>query len=227
MPRKVLLGCGIAASLFYFGMDALAASRYDGYSYTGQTISELSAVGAPTRSLWIPLGFVYSILMVASGIGIWASAGQKRALRVVAGLVAGIGIVGLVAWPFAPMHRREVLAAGGATRADTMHIILGAVDTVLFTLSIAFGATAFGKRFRLYSIATILFVLGFGALTGMAGPKIADNEPTPWVGVHERIAVFGSMLWVAVLAAGLLRARGAIAPRRPGKPAVTPRLIPR
>ncbi len=226
MLRKVLLGCGIAASLLYFGMDVLAASRYAGYSYTGQTISELSAVGAPTRSLWIPLGFVYSILMVASGIGIWASAGQKRALRVVAGLVAGIGIVGLVAWPFAPMHRREVLAAGGATRADTMHIILGAVDTVLFTLSIAFGATAFGKRFRLYSIATILFVLGFGALTGIAGPKIADNEPTPWVGVHERIAVFGSMLWVAVLVGSLLTVRGAIAPRRPGKPAVTPRLIP-
>jgi hypothetical protein len=48
--RKVLLSCGVAATLLYFGMDLLATWRYDGYSYTDQTISELSAVGAPTRS---------------------------------------------------------------------------------------------------------------------------------------------------------------------------------
>lgn len=203
--RKVLLGCGVAATLLYLGMDLLAASRYDGYSYTDQTISELSAVGAPTRSLWIPLGFVYSILTIACGFGVWASAAQKRALRFVAVFVAAIGVLGLVAWPFAPMHQREVLAAGGGTLSDTMHLVLGAADSLLFVLSIALGATAFGKRFRLYSIATILVVLAFGALTGMDASKISDNDPTPWVGITERIAVFGSMLWIAMLAIALLR----------------------
>ncbi len=86
-----------------------------------------------------------------------------------------------------------------------MHLILAAVSTLLFVLSIALGATASGKRFRLYSIATILVVLAFGALTGMDASKISDNEPTPWVGITERIAVFGSMLWIAVLAIVLLR----------------------
>jgi len=206
---KALLGCGVAATLLYVGTDLLAASLYDGYSYTDQTISELSAVGAPTRSLWIPLGVVYSVLTVACGFGIWASAGRKRALRFVAVFVSGIGILGLVAWPFAPMHQREVLAAGGGTLSDTVHLMLGAADTFLFVLSIACGATAFGKRFRLYSIATIFFVLAFGALTGMDAPRVADNERTPWVGITERIAVFGSMLWIAVLAIALLRARDA------------------
>ena len=157
-------------------MDVLAASRYDGYSYTDQTISELSAVGAPTRSLWIPLGFVYSVLTIACGFGIWASARQKRALRFVAAFVAGIGVLGLVAWPFAPMHQREVLAAGGGTLSDTMHLILGAADTLLFVLSIAFGATAFGKRFRLYSIATILVVLAFGAFTAWTPPRLPTTS---------------------------------------------------
>jgi hypothetical protein len=41
-PIRVLLGCGIASTLLYFGMDVLAALPYDGYSCTGQTISELS-----------------------------------------------------------------------------------------------------------------------------------------------------------------------------------------
>jgi hypothetical protein len=42
--RRALLGCGVAAALLYVGMDLLAAWRYDGYSYTDRTISELSAV---------------------------------------------------------------------------------------------------------------------------------------------------------------------------------------
>jgi hypothetical protein len=86
-----------------------------------------------------------------------------------------------------------------------MHLILGAVDTLLFVLSIAFGSTAFGKRFRFYSIATILIVLAFGAFTGINASKVSHNDPTPWVGITERTAVFGSMLWIAVLAIALLR----------------------
>jgi len=203
--RRALLGCGVAAALLYFGMDLLAARRYDGYSYTDQTISELSAVGAPTRSLWIPLGFVYSVLTIACGLGIWASATQKRALRFVAVFVTGVGVLGLVGWPFAPMHQREVLAAGGGTLSDTMHLTLAAVSSLLFVMSIALGATASGKPFRLYSMATIVVVLVFGAFTGMDASKISDNQPTPWVGITERIAVFGSMLWIAVLAIALLR----------------------
>ncbi len=215
--RKALLGCGVASTVLYFGMDIVATLLYDGYSYTDQTISELSAIDAPTRSLWVPLGFVYSVLVIAGGVGVWTSAGQKRSLRVVGGFVAGIGILGLVAWPFAPMHQREVLAAGGGTLSDTMHLILGTADTLLFVLSIAFGATAFGKRFRLYSIATILLVLVFGALTGMDASKVANNEPTPWVGVTERIAVFGSMLWISVLAFALLRIQGSFGERIKGE----------
>ena len=31
------------------------------------------------------------------------------------------------------------------------------------------------------------------------------NLPTPWVGVRERINIYGYMLWMAVLAIALLR----------------------
>ena len=54
--RKALLACGVAAFLLYFALDLVAALLYDGYSYTDQTINELSAIDAETRSLWIPLG---------------------------------------------------------------------------------------------------------------------------------------------------------------------------
>jgi hypothetical protein len=203
--RKLLLCLGAGSLLLYFALDLTAALRYDGYSYTGQTISELSAVGAPTRSLWIAPGLVYGVLTIAYGYGVWTAAGDRRSLRVVAGCISVIGILGLAAWPFAPMHQREVLAAGGGDLRDTAHLVLGGLDTLLFIASMAFGALAFGGRFRFYSLASILVVLLSGALTGLESGKVAADEATPWIGVSERIAVFGSMLWLAVFGIALLR----------------------
>ncbi len=213
MLRKVLLVCGILSSLLYGAM--MGAIRFEGYSPISQTVSELSAIGAPTRPLWAVLGPVYDVLVLAFGLGVWVSAGGKRALRVVGGLLVALAMLGWV-WPFASMHQREVLAAGGGTLSDTLHIILGAVTVLFMLVVIGFGATAFGKRFRLYSIATILILLVFGALTGLDGPRIAANLPTPWVGLWERINIGVFLLWVVVLAIALLRVRdtGAVTGRQ-------------
>lgn len=57
------------------------------------------------------------------------------------------------------------------------------------SLTIGFGRAALGKRFRLYSVATIVSFVVFGALTGIDAPGIAKNLPTPWIGVWERINI--------------------------------------
>lgn len=201
MRRKLLLVCGILASLLYVATDMLAAIRWEGYSYTAQTISETFAIGAPTRPLVLLRGLGYSVLVITFGLGVWGSASGKRPLRVAAGLLVGIAVVDLVAPFVAPMHLR----GAERTLTDTMHIVLASVDVLFILLIIGFGASAFGKRFRLYSIGTILVVVVFGTLAGLDGPRIAANLPTPWVGVTERISVFSYMLWLVVLGIGLLR----------------------
>jgi hypothetical protein len=201
MVRTALLVCGILSSLLYVGTDLFAAMRYEGYSYTAQVISELAAIGAPTQSLVSPLFTAYDVHLIAFAAGVWASAGGKRALRVVAGLLAGVALVGSV-WFFFPMHMRGT----GITLTDTVHAVIAGVVSLLILLAIGFGATAFGKRFRRYSIATILILLVSGVLTGLDAPRIQANLPTPWVGVMERINLLGYLLWVAVLAIALLRA---------------------
>jgi hypothetical protein len=143
--QKALLVCGILASLLYVAM--MQAIRYEGYSATSQTVSELSAIGAPTRALWSWLGVVYMLLAIAFGWGVWKSASANRPLRVVGGLLLALGLLGLL-WPLGAMHQREVLAAGGATLSDTMHVVLGTMTPVMFLLAIAFGAAAFGPGFR-------------------------------------------------------------------------------
>lgn len=203
--RQILLICGVLSSILYLAMNVFVPMRLEGYSSVSQTISELSAVGVATRPLWVWLGAAYTLLVLAFGLGVWRSAGRNRPLRVVGGLMIAYAVTGL-AWPFAPMHQREILAAGGGSLADTMHLVLGGVTGILYLSALGFGAAAFGKNFRLYSIVTILITVVFSALTGMAGPRIGADLPTPWVGVWERIFIGGFLVWIVVLAAILLRA---------------------
>jgi hypothetical protein len=102
------------------------------------------------------------------------------------------------------MHQREVLAAEGGTFSDTMHLVFGGVSSIIFFVMLGFGAWAMKGPFRIYTIATVLLMVVFGTLMGMETPGVAEDEPTPWLGVYERFAIEGSLLWISVLAAFLL-----------------------
>ena len=201
--HKALLICGILAGILYVAMTILVGRMWGGYSAADQTISELSAIGAPTRPLWVVLATIYTALMIAFGWGVVKSAGRNRALRLVGALLVTQAVFG-VFWP--PMHQRAVLAAGGATLTDTLHIVWTIVTSVFFMLALGFGAAAFGKRFYLYSLATIAIVFACGAWTGTYASGIQANLPTPWAGVWERLNTGAFMVWIVALATTLLRA---------------------
>lgn len=196
--RGILLLCGLFSSLAYIGADVAAAMSWQSYSYINQSISELFAIGSPVK--WV-FGLVpYSPLVIAFGIGVWWSAGRKRALRASGILLACYGITSQAASNF-PMHLRG--ATGSFT--DTMHIVMTVVLVFLIMLFIGFGTTAAGKWFRFYSVGTIVTLLVFGALAGMQAPRIAANLPTPFLGILERVNVYSSMFWVATLGVLLMR----------------------
>ena len=217
MTRRFLLACGVLAALWFAAMNILVPMQWADYSSASQTVSELSAVGAPTRSVWMALGSVYSLLIAAFGFGVWKSARGNRALRVVGGLLIIHSIFG-ASWP--PMHQRAVLAAGGATLTDTLHLVWAFVTVLLMTLEIWFGGASLGARFRAYCLATIVLLLGGGILTTIDSPAVSANLPTPWIGVWERINIGVYLLWLAVLAVALWRSREDVAsPAVPCRPA--------
>jgi len=203
--QKTLLVCGIVSSLLYVAINIIVAMEWKAYDSASQTVSELSAIGAPTRTLWMVLAMAYTLLMIAFAVGVWKSAGENRRLRIAGGLMIVYGALGIL-WPFAPMHLRETLAAGGGTFSDTMHIALAVVTQLIYLLALGFAAASLGKRFRIYSIATFIVLLVFGVLTFLDSPGIATNQPTPLIGVWERIDIGVFLLWVVVLATILLRA---------------------
>ena len=201
-PRGVFLVCGIVAPILYVAMTLFVGLLWEGYSLTSHTPSELSAIGAPTRTLWVLLGNVYTVLMIAFGWSLGRTAAHNRAVRAVGVLLMTQAVFGYF-WP--PMHQRAVLAAGGGTLTDTLHLVWAMVTGIFFMLAMGFGAAAFGKRFRIYSIATMVIVFACGAWTATYASRVQANLPTPGIGVWERINIAAFMLWVAVLAIAVLR----------------------
>lgn len=200
----LLLTCGILSSALYAAMNVFVAMQWEAYSSRSMTVSELSAIDAPTRALWVPWGLVYTLLMAAFGWGVYASAQGNRRLRAAGGFLIAYGISGL-AWPLFPMHLREVLAAGGSNWSDTLHLVTASVTVLIMLLAMGYGAAALGRSFRIYSIVSMLVLATFGALTSSEAPAVDVNGPTPWIGVYERINIGVFLLWVIVLAVLLLR----------------------
>lgn len=205
IARRGLLWCGILSSLLYVVTDVLGGLRYDGYSFTSRAISELSAIGAPSKPFVDPLFIAYDFIVLAFAIGVLgASGGRDRALRMAAAALIGYGVIGIIAGligPFFSMHQRGV----GSVATDAPHIVLTGVLVLLLLLAIGFGAFALGNRFRVYSLVTLATVILFGALTTPYPARMDAGQSTPGLGIIERIDVYSALLWLAVLAGALLR----------------------
>ena len=201
MKLKLFLSCGILSSLLYVGMNAFVPPLFEGYSVASQTVSELSAIGAPTRTLWVWLGTLYAALLMAFGYGVWRHAETNHPLRAAGISLLANGTLSLY-WP--PMQLRGSEFA----LTDALHIAWSIATVLLMVVAIAFGAAALGRRFRRYSLATIAVLMLFGVLTGLEAPNLAANLPTPWIGVWERISIVAFMAWLLALSAILLRYQG-------------------
>lgn len=208
IARRVLLACGPLSSLLYVATDIIGGLRYEGYSFNSQTISELMAVGAPSKPLVDPLFLAYNALVLAFGVGVFRDAGgRKRALRISGVLLMVYAALGLTGPTLFPLQAPRGL---GGVADDVPHIVLTAVLVVLLLLAFAFGASTFGRGFRAYSIVTLAIVIAVGALSGAYGARLAAGEPTPGLGIVERIDVYACLLWIAVLGIALGRRRLAV-----------------
>lgn len=201
--RKLLLACGLAYALLYVIInDVVAASLYEGYSRLSQAVSELSATQAPTRALLRAMIWPFAALELAFGLGVWASSGGKRALRVVGGIVMAHALMSPL-WLLAPMTTRGVLSQSMPAN-DVGHLVLSAATVLMIVAQLGFSAAAFGRWFRIYSLLSIAAVLVFGALTGVEARHLAGGGATPWMGLFERVSMAAWLLWLAVLSVTLL-----------------------
>ncbi len=200
--KKWLLACGILASLVRVAADVLAAIWYPGYSFWNQTMSQLAAIEAPTRTFQLALLAVFAVLVTAFGAGVWMSAGKKRSISMAGIFIIAFGITGLVGLAFP----QTAMQLTGGLEAQLIHIAATAVGVVLIILFIGFGAAGDKLAFRFYSVATVIIMFLFGFLASAKAPKAVDFA-APGMGTLERICYYSYLLWIAIFAALRLRAK--------------------
>ena len=131
--QHVLLVCGILSSLLYAATDLVGGLLDEGYSFTSQTISELGAIGAPSKPLVDSLFMIYPVLALAFSAGVLREAtGRNRALRITGALLAAYAIFGAVGFRTAPIHQR----GAGSLASDLPHIVVAGVVVLLMLLAL-------------------------------------------------------------------------------------------
>jgi uncharacterized protein DUF998 len=183
LPKTVLIAALIAAVLF-IATDLLGLVRWKGYDYIHQSISDLTAVGSPTRSWAIPLTLGHNLALLIAGVAIWLLPGRNIALRITASLL----MVTAIAWLGGQLFPNQV---GETPARSSPIVILGATAVVASVLMIAFGAAAFSGWFRVVSIGVlaafaVLTVLGF-------------LQASPRVGLQERVLSYVMLGWMILL----------------------------
>jgi hypothetical protein len=199
--RQPLLLCGVVSPLLYAVADLLAGLSSPGYSFRDQTISELGAIGAPSRPLFASLLVFVYVLFTAFAVGVYRSARNERNLRIAGALLIALGVLALTVGQLAAMQPRG--AEQGLNGAA--HLIEGAAAMVLLLAAMGFAAAARGRKFAIYTVVTVAVMLLFGGWSAMEIPRVEAGLPTPWVGVKERIYWYSYQIWFVVLAILLRR----------------------
>ncbi|WP_206797037.1 DUF998 domain-containing protein [Amycolatopsis sp. MtRt-6] len=198
--RPLLVPVAVAAVAVYIAGDVLSALLYDGYSYTDQAISELSAFGSPVRPLMVTVIAIHNVLLLAFGIGVLRVSRSRSVWWIGALQIAEFVLVGIATHTFWAMSSRG--RAPGFN--DTMHIALSGVFSLLVVTMMIFSAVAFPGWFRRYALATTVVVVGFGIASSLAMRGLERND-TPCAGGFERINAYAYFAWLVVLAVMVTR----------------------
>jgi hypothetical protein len=193
------LTCGLIGPALTVATDLLACSRWRAYRPITQSISVLSAVGAPTRGLVTGLGLVRDSSLALLALGVNRSAPAGGALRKTGRLVLATSAADAAATAFLPRDygqptwgRRN--AANTLVMAAAVACSIGAMGT---------GAAALPGGFRVFS-ATI--PMSYAGLTLLALACATGRDPsTAPTGAQERTMAYSYQLWLAGLALVLLR----------------------
>lgn len=197
--RRGLLWCGLLGASLNVFVDVLSSRLYPGYSYLDQAVSELSAIGAPTRSLLVWLGVPFVVLLASYAVGIWRTA-SGRALRVVTALLMAQAPLTALA----PLRSMNVRGAE-RTVGDVLHLVATGGGALVILTAMGFGAVALGRRFGVFTMVVAFAMMTFSGWAVLQPCRVAEGLPTPWLGLKERAGYYMYPVWLAGLSVALLR----------------------
>lgn len=198
-PVRLLLACGLVAPALSLVADVLACARWRTYRPVAQSMSELGAIGAPTRDLVTGLNLARDLSLAAFAAGVCKSSGGDPAMRAMGGLLLANATSDAVASAFLPRDYAQPTWSG----RNTANTLVMATGVACYMAAMVAGALAPLGRFRAVSVGVPLSYLGLTALA----LSLAARRQTPPVttGAQERTMAYSYQLWIAALAAALMR----------------------
>lgn len=201
LPTDVLMFSGMLAIIIYALHVVIGGIKWKGYSHLQQPISDLTATGAPNRTLMLSLTTIYGLLALLFAVSFTILKSREHNTLVLWG---GISFIVLhlvsVLYPLFPQD----LPGTETTFRGKMHLVITAL-IVPFTISTPF-LIGFGflsepqwHAFGLYSIITGILILVFGGTTAIFYAK-----KIPYFGLVERLNIGALQVWTFVFSLELV-----------------------
>jgi hypothetical protein len=195
-PKIWLLRTGMLAVPVYVLHVLLGGFLWKDYSHLQQPISDLTAIGAPSRTLMLNLTSIYGVMALIFAISFSVFESMKHYKLVFLGGISFI-LMELVSisYGFFPQD----LPGSEVTFEGTMHLVVTGLIvpfTILSPFLIGFGfiKELKWKSFGIYSIISGCLILIFGSLCG-----VFFANKLPYFGLVERINIGVLQVWTFML----------------------------
>ncbi len=203
MRHALLRSGGVGAAVVYGLAVGWGGLLWPGYSHLAQPVSDLIAIGAPSKAALDPLFAFYNLLTAGFGWGLLRvfraepPGPATRHGRLGAMLLMAEALAGLLtqAFPEGPGGAGARVDLGGA-----LHIVCAAtssITSILAALLLGHALAVQGERpwFWRYSVLSAVVIVATGAVAGLA---VANG----WAlaGLAERLTIGSFLAWLMVSA---------------------------
>ena len=196
--NKILGALGLLGIAFYALHIIVGASLYDGYNPVTQAVSDLTAVGAPSRQVASILSALYGCCMLMFFIALYIHARKTQPRLFATGALSllvmqAVSTVGYSVFPLSNPEAPNAILDGGHIAVTAVVVIASIIGLVLIALA---SLKTQGRKWLAYvSFATLVLMMTGSFLTG-AVPAI--------LGLAERLTIYSLHIYFAVLAVGFI-----------------------
>jgi len=201
LSGDLLMFSGMLSILFYVLHVVIGGIKWKGYSHLQQPISDLTATGAPNRTMMLTLTTIYGLLALLFAVSFTILKSREYNPLVFWGGVTFI-VLHLVSvlYPIFPQD----LPGIKTTFKGEMHILITALIvpfTILTPFLIGFGfiSEPLWHTFGVYSIVTGILILVFGGITAIFYAK-----KLPYFGLVERLNIGALQVWTFIFSLQLI-----------------------
>lgn len=206
LGARLLLAAGVIGPLLFMIVVLLEGATRPGYDAWHHPVSTLSL--GPQGWAQVANFFACGVLVLcfAAGLRYVLSPGRGATWGPILIGIAGLGLVGAALFNTDPSLGYPPHVLQTQTLHGSIHLMLSnlfgvAVMAAGIVIALRFAATPGWRLWALYSMVTVVLVLGFAVLATLASASSDAGSP---FGLFQRLSIFAALGWIALVAYRLM-----------------------